>query len=668
MSRATHPAALRHGAIALAVVAALGIAIAFFPWNVLRGPVAAHFTHRLDRPVTIAGDLQVHLGLPLRVVANDVSLANAAWSDVQPMAHVRQIALTYSWHSLLHLTPDRVDLVAPNVIFERNAQGDVNWHFGNGKSQGAPWLGAIAVERGSLRYRDAKLPGDVTLSVQSAPPDAQQNSRLQFAGDGTLRGDALRLAGTAGGLSALRHLDDPYPVALDVKSATANIHFDGSVVPSSPGNLQGALVIGGQDLSKLYPIVPSPLPWTPPYALNGRLAHDAGRWHFTEITGTVGSSDLAGEFTVDLSQPPAATRADLTSRKLDYKDLGGFIGLPPGEGGKRAKTLEQRREATKRAASDRVLPDKPFDLSKLRDHDIDLRFSGKSVTWGRFPLDNVALRMTIDHGVVRFAPLDFGIADGHVVTQFVLDLTKPRPEAKADVEVRRVELKRLFPQLASPHGSAGRIGGRARLTASGDDVAALLASMNGEAALAMRGGEMSTLSLVLTNLDLANAASLLMRGGDEKAELRCGVAALSAKRGVLVPERMLVDSEVVLIDGTGSIDFANEKYDVRLDAHSKKPSLLALRGPVLISGTFKHPVVRPALGQAIARVGAAVGLGLLAPPLALLPLIDLGDAPDANCEALYRDVHMDTTNAKAPPAKARKRAGNAGRDSVARSR
>jgi uncharacterized protein involved in outer membrane biogenesis len=656
MSRAAHPAALRFGAIAVAIVAALAFAIAFFPWNVLRGPVAAHFTQRLDRQVTIAGDLQVHVGLPLRVVANDVSLANVAWSDVQPMAHARQIALTYSWHSLLHLTPDRVDLVGPKVIFERNAQGDVNWRFGPGKSQGAPPLDAVAVERGTLRYRDAKLSGDVTLAVQSAPPDAQRISRLEFAGEGTLHGDALRLVGTAGGLSALRHLDDPYPVALDVTSATTNIHFDGSVVPSSPQNLQGALAMRGEDLSKLYPIVPSPLPWTPPYALKGRLAHDAGRWQFSEITGTVGASDLAGAFTVDLSQPRAATRADLTSRKLDYKDLGGFIGLPPGERAQHATTRKQRRETARRAASDRVLPDKPFDVSKLRRHDVDLRFSGKSVTWGRFPLDNVALHMTIDHGVVRFAPLDFGLADGHVVTKLVVDLTKPRPQANADVEVRRVELRRLFPQLASRRGSAGRIGGRAHLTASGDDVAALLASMNGEAALALRGGEMSTLSLVLTNLDLARAASLIMRGGDEKAELRCAVAALSAQRGVVVPQRMVIDSDVELIDGTGSIDFANEKYDVRLDAHSKKPSLLALRGPVLISGTFKHPVVRPALGQAIARAGAAIGLGLLAPPLALLPLIDLGDAPDANCAALYRDVHMDATNAKAPPAKARKRA------------
>ncbi|HET7135163.1 MAG TPA: AsmA family protein, partial [Casimicrobiaceae bacterium] len=414
MLRTAHPA-LRYGGIALTVAAVLVLAIAFFPWNALRGPIAAHYSDRLQRTVEIDGDLDVRLGLPTTIVVHDVSIANVAWSDVRPMAHAQALVLTFSLPSLFRLSPDRVDLVEPHVILERNARGDANWHFGDGGgSHGASLLGVLTVARGQLRYRDATLPGDVTLAVQSSPPDARGESSLQFTGDGTLRGGPLKLAGTAGGFSALRHADDPYPVRLDLDSASTAIHFDGTVVPAAPQDLQGALQMRGEDLSKLYPIVRSPLPWTPPYALGGRLQHEKGAWRFTQIAGTVGSSDLAGDFTVNTSGPRAATQANLTSRKLDYKDLGGFIGLSPGEPAKRAKTPAQRREQSARAASDRVLPDKPFDLSKLRNHDVDLRLTGKSVKWGRFPLDNLALHMRIDHGVVRFAPLDFGIADGHV--------------------------------------------------------------------------------------------------------------------------------------------------------------------------------------------------------------------------------------------------------------
>jgi uncharacterized protein involved in outer membrane biogenesis len=166
----------------------------------------------------------------------------------------------------------------------------------------------------------------------------------------------------------------------------------------------------------------------------------------------------------------------------------------------------------------------------------------------------------------------------------------------------------------------------------------------------MRGGESSTLRLVLTNIDLARAAQLLI-GGDETAAIHCAVGAFHAKSGVLTPDLFVVDTSAELITGTGSIDFRTEQYDLHLKADSKTPSILALKGPVVIGGTFKAPSVHPEMGPLMARIGASVGLGALAGPLALLPLIDLGDAPNADCKALYQDarVQAGTTDRVARP-------------------
>jgi uncharacterized protein involved in outer membrane biogenesis len=638
---------LRYGAIAAVVLAALALLVVFFPWNLLRGPLASYLGHRLHREVTINGGLHVHLGFPTRVEVDDFAIANAPWSDLQPMAHATRIALTFDLPSLFRFTPDTIRLTEPRLVLEKNASGEANWRFG-GNGSGAAAFGDISIDNGTLRYRDPTLRGDITIGVQTAPHEANAPDELRFDGRGTLRGDPFTITGHGHGLSALRRVNDPYQLAFDLHAGATGIAFDGTIVPAAPEDLRGALHLSGPDLSQLYPLVPSPLPWTPPYNLAGDLSHSNNRWSLQHIKGTVGESDLAGEFAVDVSRPRAATIADLASRKFDYKDLGGFIGLPPGEPGEKAKTPAQRKEVQKRNASSRVLPDKPFDLGKLRQHDVDLRFRGASVKWARFPLDNLVAHMILKDGVLRFDPLDFGVADGHVVSSLALDLTQPTPSANAQIDIRRIELKRLFPQLASPNGSAGRFGGRAHLSATGNSVAALLASMQGEAAVAMRGGEMSTLQLVLTNLDLARAASLLIRGRDEKAEIRCAITAMHAARGVFVPDLMVVDSAEELIHGEGSVDFRNEKYDLTLKADSKKPSLVALRGPIKITGTFAAPVVRPAVGEVAARIGAAVGLGILAPPLALLPLIDLGNAPDADCRALYQNAQL-ASGAKAKP-------------------
>jgi hypothetical protein len=127
----------------------------------------------------------------------------------------------------------------------------------------------------------------------------------------------------------------------------------------------------------------------------------------------------------------------------------------------------------------------------------------------------------------------------------------------------------------------------------------------------------------------------------------------------MVPDLMVIDTTAVTINGDGSIDFRDEKYDLHLKAHSKKPSLVALRGPIVIGGTFKTPAIHPEVGPVAARLSAAAGLGTVAPPLALLALVDFGGAPDVDCRALIADAKLpqsarsdkeaSTVRSSAPP-------------------
>lgn len=627
----------RYVLLAAAVVIAIALLLVLFPWNVLRGPLASHVGARLHRDVAIDG-LNVHLGWITRVELNGVTVGNAAWSQTQPMATFPTIVLTFRLPALLHASPDTVRLVEPDVLLEKNSEGEANWRFEGQSGTVAPRIGAIDVDRGHVRFMDPAYKANIEGTLQTASSEGKQV--LHFESRGTLRDEAFEMQGQSEGLGELRNFDAPYRLSLKGRAGTTEATFDGTVVPSELQNLHGALRLKGPDLSKLYPIVPVALPWTPPYDLAGDLSHESEQWIFRGIHGIVGSSDLAGDLTIDVSAPRKLTTANLTSKQFDYKDLGGFVGLQPGRSTNVASRTRATTNKTDSANSD-VLPHRPLQLAKLRAHDADVRFKGTSFKWGTIPLDNLATHLTLKDGVMRFEPLDFGLAGGHVVTDIVLDARQDVPKAEATIEARNVELKRIFPQLASPRGSAGRFGGRAKFRTQGQSVGELFASADGDAAIGMTGGEASTLTLVLTNLDLARAATLLI-GGDKTAAIHCGIASLHAKKGVLTPEIFVVDTSAELITGTGSIDFREEKYDLHLKANSKDPSLLALKGPIVIGGTFAKPVVRPEIGPVVARVGAAIGLGVLAPPLALLPLLDPGGAPNANCRALFQDARVQT--------------------------
>ena len=106
----------------------------------------------------------------------------------------------------------------------------------------------------------------------------------------------------------------------------------------------------------------------------------------------------------------------------------------------------------------------------------------------------------------------------------------------------------------------------------------------------------------------------------------------------------MIDTSRVRIDGEGTIDLANEKYNLVLKSKSKQFSMFALRGPIVVGGSLRDPTVGPSVAPIAARVGVAVGLARVAPPLAILPFIDFGGTPDVDC----RRVLGSPDNASVP--------------------
>jgi hypothetical protein len=76
--------------------------------------------------------------------------------------------------------------------------------------------------------------------------------------------------------------------------------------------------------------------------------------------------------------------------------------------------------------------------------------------------------------------------------------------------------------------------------------------------------------------------------------------------------------------GKGTINLDTEQLDLALNTEATHFSIGSLSTPINIGGTLKNPSVLPAAGPLALRVGSAVGLGIVFPPLALIPTIRLG--------------------------------------------
>lgn len=625
------------GGSLLGIVALLVLIAVFFNWNWLRDPIARKVTSATGRTFAINGDLDVHLSLRPRIVANGLVLGNAAGAREPEMANIKRLDFRIDLLKLLvgNVTFPEIALSEPRIALEVSKDGVPNWVFdeqSKDKEFEFPTIGALTIDQGGVTYRDPRINTDLVFDVKTLEGGKEQpESTLEVAGKGRFKGLATTVHARGGALLSLRDTAHLYPLKASGALGDTRASVDGMLL--DPLHLKGEQLnfkLEGSDLAQLYPIIGVPIPPTPAYKLAGFLEHVDDVWTFRRFKGTVGGSDIAGDFAVDRGQRPQKITAALVSQKLLMKDLGGFIGADRGTQPSRAPP-----------PGDRILPAEPFSLEKLQAADADVHFRGAQILTEKMPLDKMSAHLIVSAGQLKLAPVDFGFAGGNVVAQIEMDGRKQHIATHADITVKGLRLDQMFPNSKLAAADTGTMGGRARLAGNGNSIAQMLGSANGEAALIMDGGSVGELMLRLSNLDIANSL-MVMLGGDKQVPIRCMVGNFKAVDGDFQVEALVLDTPKVNITGSGDVNFTDESLHLRLVSQSKGFSLASLRGPMVVTGSFKTPVVKPELGGALARGGLALALGAVTAGIgALIPLLDFGKKKESNCTALMNQAKAD---------------------------
>jgi uncharacterized protein involved in outer membrane biogenesis len=623
------PAAV--GALVLIGVAALAVA---FDWNWFKGPLERYVSGITGRTFAIRGDLDVDLGSITRIAGTHVFLGNVPWASSRDLARADRVRIDIVLWPLLsgRWTVPRVELERPVFDFERNARGEPNWRLSNAAqpSQRRITFGELVVREGTVRLREPLLRTDLLVTVDSALRGAGEASAPLIAkGAGRYRN---------GGFTLFARIDSPlhllehgraYRVDARARAGTTRARVHGSVpAPIDPDRFELQAELSGQDLADLFPLLGLPVPESPPYELRGWLGRRGRLLHYRDFEGTIGDSDLRGDLTIVLGGERIHARAELDSDHLDFDDLAVLVGAPPGTGAGETANASQEAEARRRARASRVLPDRPYHLKKLRSLDADVQLRASDVESKKFPIDSLHAHLTLDSGVLRVRPLDVGFAGGIVHGDITLDARRDLIAAVADLRASGVELPQLFPNLKAT--SVGVIGGEATIEGRGNSVAQMLATADGEVATVMGTGRVSNLLLELAGLDIAESMKFLL-GKDSSVRLRCAYADFEVDDGVARTRSMAFDTTDTVILGKGSLSLRNEELDLVLRPRPKDLSPISLRVPLEVRGTFKDPSFRPQPGPLAARAAVATALYAIAPPAALLALIETGPGEDVGC-------------------------------------
>jgi AsmA protein len=127
-------------------------------------------------------------------------------------------------------------------------------------------------------------------------------------------------------------------------------------------------------------------------------------------------------------------------------------------------------------------------------------------------------------------------------------------------------------------------------------------------------------------------------GGDQSVPLNCAVADFGVAKGVMQVRALVLDTSVNTVTGSGSIDLGRERLDLSFTPTTKVTSLVALRSPFYLRGSFANPQLQADTGRIAARGAGALALGLINPLLALIPLFEAGPGAQSPCAGLVRSA------------------------------
>jgi len=625
--------------VAAAIIAALVVLILLWDWNWFKGPVERAVQARTGRALHI-GNLDVDLGRTTTIRGDRITFANASWAKQPQMASADRVEIDVHLWPLLRgsVQLPEIRLIKPDVLLQTaQRKGEPgNWNFLSGGGGQTPQLRRLRINEGRLQFLDEPGRTNIDLAVRSGQASkADAAPPVLVEGKGHWRGAAFTLKGGTESPLELTNSDHPFRVHLDARAGATHAIARGSLI--NPFQLQVfdlQFQLSGQDLDDLYPLIGIAIPSSPPYRLDGRLKRDHARWRYEKFSGRVGDSDLAGDVDIDVAGDRPRLTANLVSKRLDFDDLAGFIGAPPKTGGQETANAEQKAEAAKLAAKATVLPDTPYNLGKLRAMDADVRWKAQHINAPKLPLDDMDAHLLLDNGLLRLEPLNFGVAGGDIRSTVRMDARRPQIATTLNASLRGVQLGQLFPDGKLAEQASGGISGNVRLSGHGNSIAAMLGSSDGDVALGMGRGHIGNLLMELAGLDVAESLKFLFTG-DKQIPLRCAFGDFGVRDGLMQSRALAFDTSDTLVIGEGTVSLKQEKLDLLLRPRPKDRSILALRSPLRIGGTFKDPSFRPDFKALGIRGAIALTLATITPPAALLATIETGPGKDADCGGHY---------------------------------
>ena len=578
------------GALALVAILTVGALFAV-PADRIAGLAADRLGQALGREVSLSGDVRPTLWPHLGVRAEGLRVGNPDWVTQGPLIAAEALSVRVPWAAVLSgdIRIDEITLVAPEITLVKAADGRVSWATGapgatDATDPAAPGetrsIGITAAEitQGRFTYIDAGTGQSLSIADLDAALSLPAEGAASIAGSAEVNGTALTLSALLGAPRALAEgALSPVEVSVEWSGGTGRFAGQMGLAPSFAGDLN----VDATDLGPLLAIVGAVMPELPQgygrdrLALQGQVTlTDAGTLHLREGQVLLDDTQLALDLDVTPGVDRPMVRATVSGARLSLPgggEAGGGAGdsAPSGGGWSRA----------------------PIDVSGLFAADAEVALAVDRIEGAGLTLGPAALRASLDAGRLVLDIDSIGAYGGVLAGQFVVN-GRGGLSMRSNLILAGVDLNPLLSDLADYDRLEGTGSFSLEALAVGDDMATLMSSLNGTGDFALGAGAIRGLDLagMIRNFDPS------FRGEGARTVYDGVSANFTIADGILSNDDFLLEASWGDVTGAGSVDIGAQTLSYRLiPGVLRGEGASAIRVPILVSGSWADPSIRPDL-------------------------------------------------------------------------
>ncbi|NKB45648.1 MAG: AsmA family protein [Alphaproteobacteria bacterium] len=555
------------GGVVVVLIAGVFIALATVDINQYKGVVQDQVAAATGRTLTIEGELELSVSLSPAIELNGVRFQNASWGSRPDMAVIERVEASVPLLPLIfgNITVNRLALISPDILLERNAQGQANWEFQSEETAAdaeaeatALAISAIEIDNATLAFNDTQAGSDVSATLDRL--------RVNVSGD-LLAPDVRR-------------------VALD--NLTASLTSAGDATEIAVSSLELDAASGGTDVSLDSVVAGQAIAAEGQVGPLGRLVTMDGDFP-VKLALNLGGI----EFDTDLVADLAAARPNITgSITADTIDL---TKLPPTEG-----------------TTEKLFPADPIPMDALKAADADIEIDiGRIVLVQALALTDFQSNLSLENG--KFSQTQTASMAGGSINS---DVAFAAPAGSITIKAvgKGMSSESIAKDMAATDViTDGALDFDVNLKGAGKSVAAMMASLDGSIVGGMGEARIRNDAINLAGADIISQLMSKINpfvAQEEFTVAQCLVVNLQVQDGVAQSEKGIAFvSDRMEITSSGNINLAEEKLSLNIRPKAKEGlgiGMGKLTQIVKLSGPLSNP------GIGIDAAGAVKSLGSIA--------------------------------------------------------